>query len=93
MYTRTEEQIAERLISESLATIEHIVLKSLGGENEAYNFMLVSKGRNNERGNMPLEFFMKKYPDIPKYTQTYVDDIIKNAKNKNLKVTIGIHIY
>ncbi|MBR3889217.1 hypothetical protein IKJ53_01755 [bacterium] len=85
MYTRTEEQIAERLISESLGTIEHIVPESLGGENEAYNFMLVSKGRNNERGNMPLEFFMKKYPDIPKYTQTYVNDIIKKCQKQKLR--------
>lgn len=85
MYTRTEDQIAERLISESLATIEHIVPESLGGENEAYNFMLVSKGRNNERGNMPLDFFIKKYPNIPEYTQTYIDDIIKKCQKQKLK--------
>lgn len=85
MYDKPDNIIAKRLISESLGTIEHIVPDSKGGENEAHNFLFVTKSRNEERGNMPLTQFMKKYPKIPQYCQEYMDDIVKAGLSTKLR--------
>lgn len=77
--------IAKRLISESLGTIEHIIPNSKGGENEAYNFILVTKSRNEERGNMAIQSFIKRYPDIPQHCQKYINDIMKSAQDGKMR--------
>lgn len=82
---RSENEISERLLNGSTYTIEHITADSLGGENEADNFILVSKARNEARGNLPLKVFIKQYPGIPKYTQKYMNDVILNANQGKLK--------
>lgn len=81
----SDKSIAKRLISQSLSTVEHIKPDSLGGKNFAGNFILASKGRNSERGNMPIEEFIAKYPDIPQHTQDYMDDIIDSAHQGKLR--------
>ncbi|MGN1154396.1 MAG: hypothetical protein ACI4S3_10245, partial [Candidatus Gastranaerophilaceae bacterium] len=82
---RTDKEIGERLLNQSVGSIEHIVAASLGGQNEASNFMLTTVGRNSERGNMPIQEFIKLHPDIPKHCQIYIDDIIKIGNNGKLK--------
>lgn len=81
---RTDQEICDRLIIPSRASVEHIHADSLGGENEAPNFMLATTARNSERGNMPIQEFIKKYPDIPKYSQQYIDDVIREGNKGKL---------
>lgn len=80
-HDRSEKEIGERLLNQSVGNIEHIHANSLGGENEAANFMFTTTALNSERGNMPIQSFMKLHPNIPKHCQEYTDDII-NAGNK-----------
>ena len=82
---RSHQEIAKRLLRPSLQSAEHIHPDSLGGANSLGNFMLTSAGRNSERGNMPMPKFIEKYPDIPKYTQMHVEQIIDNIHNGKLK--------
>lgn len=82
---RTQQEIARRLFIASTGTIEHIVPASLGGANTIGNFMLTSASGNRYRENMSLVNYIKRYPKIPKYTQQYVDCIIKNIHEGNLQ--------
>ena len=82
--SRSDDEIAKRLVQESTVSIEHIRPKSLGGPNAASNFMAASRGRNTERGNMSFKEFLRIYPDIPKNSQKYVDDIIDAAHNHKI---------
>ncbi len=82
---RTHGEIAKRLLRPALQSAEHIHPDSLGGANALGNFILTSAGRNSERGNMPLEKFIEKYPNIPNYMQTHVDQIMDNVYKGNLK--------
>lgn len=81
---RCDNEICNRLILPSRASVEHVQADSLGGENEAANFILATSSRNSERGNMPIKEFIKKYPEIPKYTQQYMDDIIREGNRGQL---------
>lgn len=85
MSGKDDKAIAKRFISESLGTIEHIVPDSKGGANEAYNFLFVTKSRNEERSNTPMKYFIQKYPDIPKYCTQYMNDIMKAGQNSQLR--------
>lgn len=78
---RSEKEIGERLVNQSVRTIEHLEAASFGGENEAENFILTTKSRNEDRGNMPIPEYLEIYENIPKYAQWYMDDII-NASHK-----------
>ncbi len=73
---RSEQEIAKRLLRASVATIEHVRPDSKGGGNTLGNFMLVSAQANSNRANMPLEKYIGRYPDIPKYCQQYINQII-----------------
>ena len=75
--TRTQQEIAKRLLRASVGTIEHIKPDSLGGENDIKNFMLVSGNANSTRANIPLKKFIERFPNIPKYCQKYINQIIK----------------
>lgn len=81
---RSDGEICDRLILPSRASVEHVQADSLGGENEAANFILATSSRNSERGNMPIKEFIKKYPEIPKHTQEYMDDIIREGNRGQL---------
>ena len=74
---RTQQEIAKRLVRTSLATIEHIKPNSEEGENNIANFMLTSAGANNLRSNMPLYKFINMFPNIPKYCQKHINQIIE----------------
>ena len=73
------EAIAKRLLSTSVATIEHIKPQARGGEDKLGNFLLVSSEFNNERDTMPLQEFMMLHSDIDikGNIQKYINDVIK----------------
>lgn len=80
---RTPQEIAARLLRPSVASIEHIrpanpnSSKIEAGANDLSNFMLASRDWNSGRSNTPLPQFIKEHPNVPKYTQRYINDIIK----------------
>ncbi len=81
---RSPQEIAARLLRPSVASIEHIrpanpdSLDIDPGENDLSNFMLVSRDWNSGRSNTPLPEFIKNHPNIPRFSQRYIDDIIKS---------------
>lgn len=85
MADKDDKTISKRLVSEALGTIEHVIPDSKGGANEAYNFLFVTKSRNEERGNRSINKFKHKYPDIPSHCQQYLDDVIRNCENGKLR--------
>lgn len=75
----SHEAIAKRLLSNSVATIEHIKPQARGGEDKLGNFLLVSAEFNNERDTMPLQEFMMLHSDIDVKgnIQKYINDVVK----------------
>ena len=80
---RQPQEIAARLLRPSVASIEHIRPANPNsrdidvGDDNLTNFMLVSRDWNSGRSNTPLPEFVKSHPNVPKYSQRYMDDIIK----------------
>ncbi len=74
---KTQEEIAEALVSPSQISVEHYKPESTGGEDKATNMIAASKRMNNLRGSMDYDDFIEMFPDIPRQTQRYTDDIIK----------------
>ncbi len=79
---RSHEEIAKRLIRTSELTIDHILAKSKGGDNDISNFVPASVKANSLKGNSTLEKFLKRFPQIQINFQKYIDFII-NIMNKN----------
>lgn len=80
------------LLEDTIATIEHILPRrpmpgEKAGENNLYNFLIVSKWANNKRGNKPFEQFIEGRKEIFKNNiQTnYIDPIINFINNGRLK--------
>ena len=82
---RTEDDVLKRLLSGSIATIEHIRPHSMGGKNELSNFMLVSRNGNKYRENNPLSAYIDRNPNIPEYCQIQVNEIIEAIRKGALK--------
>ena len=82
---RTQIEAARRIFIASTATIEHITPASRGGSNHIGNFMLVSANGNRYREDLPLETYINRFPNIPIYTQMYIDDIINAIHNGELE--------
>lgn len=76
--------IAKRLISSAVATIEHVKPQARKGGDDLSNFLLVSAQFNNERSSMPLDEYimLNQDIDIPKHLQKYLDDIIHEVNNR-----------
>ena len=49
------------------------------------NFLLTTASGNRYRENMPLCEYIKRFPDIPKYSQIYIDNIIDEIHRGNLQ--------
>lgn len=81
---KTHYDIAKRLISSAVATIEHIKPSARGGEDNMRNYILVSAQFNNERDTMPLGEYMmlNKELDIRKNLQQYMDTCIREVHDK-----------
>ena len=76
--------IARRLLSTSVATVEHVQPASRGGADDMSNFLLVSARFNNDRNSMPLDEYimLNQDVDIPHNIQKYIDDVIDEIGNK-----------
>ena len=82
---RQQTEIVRRLFIASTGSIEHITPASQGGLNTIGNFLLTSASGNRYRENMPLCEYIKRFPEIPKYSQTYIDNIIDEIHKGNLQ--------
>ncbi len=82
---REQEEAARRLFIGSTGSIEHVTPESLGGINTIGNFLLTSADGNRYRENMPLTEYIKRHPNIPKYMQQYIDDVIRNIHEGGLQ--------
>ena len=76
-YNKSHEEISELLISPAQISIEHIKPSSEHGESKATNYLAASKRMNNYRSSLPLDELIEEYPDIPRQTQVYFDDLIR----------------
>lgn len=82
---RSHQEIAKRILRASVATIEHIEPDSLGGGNILSNFILASANMNSYRSNMSLAKFIARFPKVPRYCQTYIEEIIQAIHKGKLK--------
>lgn len=79
----SHQQIAKRLISSAVASIEHVKPHSRGGGSDLSNLILVSAQFNNSRSSMPLWEYMMLNPQINfgKNLQNYMNEVIKEVHN------------
>ena len=82
---RSQIDTARRIFIGSTGSIEHVTPESLGGLNTIGNFLLTSADGNRYRENMPLTEYIKRHPNIPLYTQQYIDDVIRNIHDGGLQ--------
>lgn len=82
---RTQTETIRRLFIASTGSIEHIVPASRGGINTIGNFLWTTAGGNRFRENMPLPWYIKRFKNIPKYMQLYIDDVIAEIHNGKLE--------
>ena len=82
---RSQIEIIRRIFIASTGSIEHVTPASEGGLNTIGNFLLTSASGNRYRENMPLTEYIKRHPQIPEYMQLYIQDIIREIHNGNLK--------
>jgi len=82
---RSHNEISDRLIISSVATIDHLLAASKGGENDIGNFILTSAGANNLKQDMPLKKFIKRFPQVIENCQKYIDFIIDIINRGGLK--------
>ena len=82
---RSQTEMTRRLFIASTGTIEHITPASLGGLNTIGNFLFTTANGNRYRENMPIPEYIKRFPNIPKYMQMYMDDIIEAVHSGKLE--------
>ncbi len=75
--------IAKRLISTAVGSIEHIKPQFRNGEDKLSNYLLVSAAYNNNRQSMPLSEYIMLNGDlnIEQNLQKYMNDVIKEVNN------------
>lgn len=61
-----------RFVKESNRSVEHILPKSKGGKNNIKNYAMSNKKINSERGNMPMQSWIKLHPNFLKNMKNYV---------------------
>ena len=82
---RPHNEIAFRLISPSVATIDHVTPASKGGTDDIGNFLLTSAGANCLKQNMWLKNFIKRFPEVIENCQKYIDFMINIINHGGLK--------
>ena len=73
----------EKFENRDTRTIEHIIPSSLGGENNYANYLIVKRSWNEKRSSIPLDEFIKKYPQVE-------ENLKKTIANKEGKILEGI---
>jgi len=61
---RDSKEIAQRLVSTAVGTVEHIKPEILGGDSDVVNYILESAGSNNNRGDDTFFEFLKDNPQM-----------------------------
>lgn len=79
--------IAQRLYAPSLATAEHVHPHSLGGGNDASNFLSECAGCNNPRSSMSYVEWFKVHPEFKRNAQGYIEHVEKRIVNGELPQT------
>ena len=75
--TATNEQIGYKYTWPSMATIEHIHPRSLGGTNDLPNLGIASAIENSKRKNIDFTEQLKIIPKTPEYTQKTINRLIE----------------
>lgn len=77
--------IAQRLLSMAVASVEHIKPYANGGEDKLGNYALIRMLHNQDKGNMNLAEYDEFNPDIEikKNLPKYIDDILGEIKRGN----------
>lgn len=83
--SRTQTEAVRRIFIASTGSIEHVIPQSLGGLNTIGNFLWTTASGNRYRENMPLAWYIKRFPKIPNYMQKYIDDVISEIHNGKLE--------
>ena len=76
--------IATKLYSPSLATAEHVLPHSLGGENKPSNFLSECAGCNNPRSSKPYTEWIKVHPEFLRNPQIYIEHVENRIINGEL---------
>lgn len=74
------DMILFRLLWPTTASIEHLLPKFCGGEDQMYNYGGATTSSNSERQHREFMEQIKRYPDTPKNCQKYIDRLIKYAR-------------
>lgn len=82
---RSSREIAQRLISESMGTVDHILATDLGGEDIAANKLIMCSKCNSEKSNKTLLETIQDNPDMIKNAQKHINDIIYNINTGRLR--------
>lgn len=75
--TEPSEKIGYRLIWPSLASVEHLLPRSCGGQDIMANFGGATTRENSARKSIDFVEQLERRPDTPKYCQMYVDRLIE----------------
>lgn len=78
---RSHEEISKRLIRMSELTIDHLLARANGGENNMKNFVPASVKANSLKGCKSLEKFIKRFPQTPEFFQKFIDYMINLINN------------
>jgi hypothetical protein len=63
--------------------IEHVIAKSLGGSNRTSNLCLACRTCNNLKGNLPIEVFLEKKPELLVRIKNRLKTPLKDAASVN----------
>ena len=84
------EKIGYDLFEGSVATLDHLVPFSKGGKDTLTNYGLASSYINSTRGNIPLNVYIRKHPEIYKNCQKHVNRLIELNNDGTFK-KIGLN--
>ena len=78
--------IAQDFIRSSVATIDHVEATDIGGKNQIYNYHIMCKSCNTDKGNYPLWhwFGLNDLKKMRNNMQKYLNKIILLIKDKKL---------
>ena len=82
---KKEHEIAERLVSPSQITTEHIKPQSKDGENRRSNFIPLCEACNSTRGDMPYKKWIRLHPEMPENFQKFINTIYQKIENGEIK--------
>lgn len=73
---RSHKEISDRLIRDSLLTMDHLLAASQKGPNSLSNFVGASAGANNLKQDVLLTSFIERFPIVIDNSQNYIDFFI-----------------